>query len=153
MGDLANTIADLTGTPAIKRLKRFADMVCWRLMGTGFHMTSRGDPIRSLLVRQEAARLMRSTYRQEFPENLVKELLYRVGQETWRDLRLQQERLLSSDYWSCIGWRWTNCLFQKALRFSMWVQDAGVRMRLFAEFRGFRSWIGKRRVLRKRNRE
>ncbi|MBI4320423.1 MAG: glycosyltransferase [Chloroflexi bacterium] len=126
------------------------ELVCWRLMGTGFHMTSRGDPIRSLQVRQEAARLMRSTYRKEFPEHYVKELLYRVGQETWRDLRLQQDRLLASDYWSGIGWRWTNSLFLKALGLSMWVQDVGVRMRLFAEFREFRYWFGKRRALRRR---
>ena len=124
-------------------------LVCWRWMETGYHATDTANLGRSLDIKQHAAMLMRSTYRDLFPEDYVGERLYKAGQEAWRGTRLQQEELLQTPYWLLPQPDRANKAFLAALRLSVRAQDLAVRLYLFLRFRNARRWLARRIWFRK----
>ena len=128
-------------------------LVCWRRMKTGWHATTTVNLERCLDIRQHATMLMRSTYRDLFPEDFVteweREWLYTAGVAAWRGTCLRQEELLRSPYWLLPRPDWANKVFLAGVRLSLLAQDLAVRLYLFLRFRNARRWLAKKIWFRK----
>jgi hypothetical protein len=124
-------------------------LACWRLMATGFSQKNQADLKLSLDIRDTAANLMRTKYRDLFPLDFVdtwaRARSYDVGIVARRQIRRAQEKMLTETFarlWPSRTWQAQ--LFLGTMRFVACVEAVVMKLLLFGTLIDFPDWVNKR---------
>ena len=128
-------------------------LACWRKMETGYASRISADLRRTREILNHAAGLMRSTYRDVFPLDYVKEWernnLYSAEVCAMEGVRRQREQSITDlGNRLCTGQMWLDKAFIRVLRLTAGAQAVWTKIYLFMKFRPFRAWL-EHRVLSK----
>lgn len=121
-------------------------LACWRRTQTGYAATDNCVWQQRLQIREQAAQLMRTTFRDTFPEPYVvrweRQSRLAAGVAGWRAVRRRQEELLAEllDRLPPKSVLADTCLLF-CLRVLLAAETACVRLYLFLRYRGVAIWL------------